>query len=126
VDYSWDERAKLAKISVRQSQQVNENVVLFNLPLPLRFKTKVRRRRSRNHRSKKNPRTSTFQLPQAPELVRIDPNLTVLARINFRIPAAMLNAMLADKADVVGRFLAIEQSQERKDAETGQRSWREF
>jgi aminopeptidase N len=56
-----------------------------------------------------------FPLEAQPELVRLDPNVSVLAQINFRPPSAMLAAQLADRSDVVGRFIAIEQLSEKKD-----------
>ena len=56
-----------------------------------------------------------FPLTEAPELVRIDPGVTVLSTITFRPPAAMLAAQLADQEDVVGRLLAVEQLQEKRD-----------
>jgi aminopeptidase N len=58
-----------------------------------------------------------FPLAEQPQVVRIDPNLSVLGRINFKPANAMLHAMLADKSDVVGRFVACEQLQEKKDRE---------
>src|SRR6185503_662548 len=38
VSYSWDEAAKLAKVSMRQVQRLGEDVLLFNFPLTIRFK----------------------------------------------------------------------------------------
>jgi aminopeptidase N len=115
VDYAWDEKTKLAKISVRQTQPMSETVALFNFPLPLRFKTKsgvVERTVQVTQKSE------DFYVPlnQQPEIVRVDPTLGVLAKINYRPTTPMLHAMLADKSDVVGRFIACEQLAERKDA----------
>ena len=39
--YSWDEKAKLAKISIEQKQKLSEDVLLFNFPLTIRFKSKA-------------------------------------------------------------------------------------
>jgi len=114
VDYSWDERAKLAKLSVRQTQPVNESVPLFNFPLPIRFKTKAGVI-DRVVTVKEKAEDFYFPLEAQPESVRLDPNLTVLAQINFRPPAAMLAAQLADKTDLLGRFMAVEQYQEKRD-----------
>ena len=114
VEYSWDERAKLAKLSVRQTQPVNENMPLFNFPLPVRFKSKsgvVERIVTVRERAE----DFYFPLDAQPELVRIDPNVTVLAQINFRPPTAMLATQLADKSDAMGRYLAVEQLGERRD-----------
>ena len=50
-----------------------------------------------------------FPLAAAPKLVRIDPELTLLAKVKFNWPEAMIAAQLEEKGDVVGRLLAIEQ-----------------
>ncbi len=117
VDYSWDEMAKQAKVSVRQTQPVDQNVLLFNLPLTLRFfmKTGVVDRVIQVSR-----RQEDFHLPlaSAPERVRVDPDCTLLAKIKFGISQAMLNAQLADQTDVIGRLLALEQLSGKRDKET--------
>ena len=48
-----------------------------------------------------------FSLPQRPEIVRIDPDVAVFAKINFRPPAPMLAAQIKDTSDVAGRLDAI-------------------
>lgn len=116
VDYSWDERTKLAKITVRQSQAVNEQVPLFNVPLPVKFKLKsgvVEKILTVKDRAE------DFYIPleAQPELVRVDPNVSILGVINFRPPGAMLAAQLTDKSDAIGRYLAAEQFAERRDGE---------
>src|SRR5207244_6671834 len=58
-----------------------------------------------------------FPLESAPEIVRPDPDYTLLAKITFKVPNPMLYAQLADKADSVGRLLAIDQLAEKKDKE---------
>ena len=115
VSYSWDERAKLAKLSIQQVQKLSDNVLLFDVPLPIRFKTKsgvVERTLA----VKAKAEDFYVPLPEAPRLVRIDPNLTVLAKITFTPPASMLDVQLADPDDMLGRLLAVEQVSGRKEA----------
>ena len=38
ISYAWDEKTKLAKLSVQQTQKVDANVMLFHVPVPIRFK----------------------------------------------------------------------------------------
>ena len=38
IAYAWDEKSKLAKISVQQTQKIGDNVLLFHVPLPVWFK----------------------------------------------------------------------------------------
>ena len=116
VNYSWDERAKLTKLSIQQVQKLSDDVLLFNVPLPVRFKTKSGAVVERTLEVKDKSEDFYVPLSEAPEVVRIDPNLTLLAKINFAPPTAMLHAMLAGKDDMLGRLLAVEQMSGRKDA----------
>lgn len=104
--YSWDEKTRLAKISIQQKQEVNDNVLLFDFPLVVAFrgksglleKTVTVRRQTEDF---------YFSLPEAPKVVRLDPRLEVLAKIDFDVPAPMLEAQLRDKDDLAGRLLAV-------------------
>ena len=116
ADYAWDEHGKLARLTIRQTQPVSDSVLLFKFPLTVRFKSKAGTV-DRQVIVKEKSEDFYFRLPQAPEMVRIDPELAVLAKINFRPPNPMLNAQLGDDSDVVGRLLAIEQFQSRQDHE---------
>jgi aminopeptidase N len=114
VRYSWDETSRLAKISVSQNQKLGGNVMLFDLPLPVRFVT------SAGIVEKILPvkaKAEDFQipLPAAPELVRIDPDLTVLAQVTFDIPEAMLHRQLRATNDVIGRLRAVDALSKKQD-----------
>jgi aminopeptidase N len=116
VSYSWDENTRLAKLTIRQTQKVDENVVLFNFPLTIRFKGKFGSSDKQiNVRQKEED--FYFPIESAPEIVRLDPDYTLLAKVTFRPPTPMIYAQLADKNDSIGRILAIEQLADRKDKE---------
>ncbi len=115
--YSWDENAKLAKLTIRQTQKVDENVVLFNFPLTIRFKGKFGSA-DKQITVKEKEEDFYFPLEGAPEIVRLDPEYTLLAKTTFRLPTPMLYAQLEDKSDSIGRLLAIEQLADKKDKET--------
>jgi aminopeptidase N len=114
--YSWDETQKLAKVTITQRQPVNDQVLLFRLPLTLRFKSKTT---TVDRPVMLSQATETFQvpLPAAPEIVRLDPDLTVLAKVRLDLPLPMIRAQLADREDVVGRLLAVEVLSGQKDHE---------
>jgi aminopeptidase N len=116
IEYAWDERAKLAKLTVRQNQKLSEDVVLFSFPLKVRFNTKEGRV-SKEVTVKEKAEDFYFPLASAPEVVRTDPDLALLAKIDFKPPVGMLFAQLADKEDALGRILAAEQLATRKDRE---------
>ncbi|HUC86096.1 MAG TPA: M1 family aminopeptidase, partial [Candidatus Acidoferrales bacterium] len=108
VRYSWDEPTKLAKISIQQTQKLSDNVLLFNFPWTIRFKGKFGTA-DRVIRVKQKVEDFYFPLESAPEIVRLDPDYTLLAKVSFDVPGPMLDAQLADGTDVIGRLLAIEQ-----------------
>ncbi len=117
IAYSWDETTKMARLSIQQTQPVNNEVLLFSFPLTVRFKTKTATRDEVVQVAKKQE-DFYFPLRSAPELVRIDPEYTLLAKINFSIPAPMLQAQLADKENAAGRLIAVEQLGRRRDKES--------
>lgn len=116
ISYSWDERTKLAKVTIQQVQKLSDDVLLFNVPLPVRFKGKAGTVTDRTLTVKEKAEDFYIPLPDAPEVIRIDPNYTLLAKITFNVPTAMLNAMLADKTDMLGRLSAVEQLSGKADA----------
>ena len=117
VNYSWDERTKLAKVSIRQQQKLGDNVLLFNFPLTIRFKDKSTKA-DRVVQVKDASADFYFPLESAPEIVRVDPEYTLLMKPTFKLSDGMLFAQLADQTDVMGRVFAIEQLADKQDKET--------
>ena len=117
VSYSWDEPAKLAKVSIHQTQKLSDDVLLFSFPLTFRFKGRSNST-DRTIQVSRKEEDFYFPLEEAPVIVRLDPDYTLLARITFNVPAAMLYAQLANKEDMIGRLLAVEQLAAKHDRET--------
>jgi aminopeptidase N len=117
ANYSWDEKSKLAKVSLRQAQKIDQNVLLFNFPLTIRFKGKFGTV-DRPVLVKDKESVFYFPLESAPQIVRLDPNYTLLTKTTLNLPNDMLYAQLADREDVIGRLLALEQMKDKKDHET--------
>jgi aminopeptidase N len=114
VSYDWDEATRLAKVSIHQVQETNDDVLLFNFPLTIRFKGQF----GTNDQTVQVAHEAEdfyFPLASAPEIVRVDPDYTLLAKVSFPLPNAMLFAQLADTNDVAGRLLAIEQLSKKHD-----------
>ena len=106
IDYYWDASSKQARISVRQTQKLSEQVRLFRVPLPVGFSIPGHKALMRVKADvSKEVEDFYFPLPAQPELVRIDPDYSVLAKINFTPPGPMLDKQL--QSDVIGRLLAI-------------------
>jgi aminopeptidase N len=117
ASYHWDEKTKLAQLSIKQNQKLSENVLLFNFPLTVRFKSS-KGTADRTAQVTRKEEDFYFGLEAAPEAVRLDPEYTILAKVAFNVPAPMLRAQLKDQADVIGRLQAIEQYADKHDQET--------
>lgn len=106
VDYSWDAATKMAKLKVRQTQKVTDQVLLFQTSLPVAFQFKDGKPAARFSMDVKAVEEDFyFHLPEQPELVRVDPDYTLLAKIDFTPPGPMLDKQL--KSDVIGRMIAV-------------------
>jgi aminopeptidase N len=117
VSQSWDAKTKLVKVTVKQTQKIGEQNPLFQFPLKLRFKGKdFVVDRQVDVRDKQQD----FYVPLKgkPTIVRVDPDYTVLATVDFKKPNTMLYAQLADKGDVMGRIFAVLQLEKKKDRQT--------
>jgi aminopeptidase N len=117
ISYSWSEKDKLAKISIVQTHEVNEKVMLFH------FRTKVRfiiadERIDREIVIDSKQHDFYFRLPDEPNIVRFDPDYGLLANIKFDKPTAMLYAQLENHSDVIGQLRALDALKENKDHKT--------
>ncbi len=115
VDYAWDASSKLAKLTVRQTQKVGGEVPLFRVDVPVRFLVKGQDKPvDFKVVVSKTEEDFHFPLPAQPELVRVDPDYTLLAKVEFQPPPDMLKRQLA--ADVIGRMLAVQTLGGKRDA----------
>jgi aminopeptidase N len=117
VSYNWSEKDKLAKVSVKQTHEVNDNVMLFH------FRTKARfviddENIDREIVINSKQHDFYFSLPKEPNIVRFDPDYGLLATVKFEKPTAMLYEQLKNKDDVIGRLRAIDTLKKKKDKKT--------
>ena len=118
VAYAWDQGKKQAKLSIAQQQQLSEDVLLFDFPLPVRFLDEAGTAHDFTVRVHEKSEDFFFELPARPKIVRIDPELTVLAAIDFQPPNPLLFAQLENPDDMMGRLLAAKALGGRKDAKS--------
>jgi aminopeptidase N len=113
ISYHWLPRTKQARVTIQQTQQVNRDVLLFRIPTKLRF---VVGGKTVDHPIELHQKQHDFYvpLPAKPQIVRFDPDYSILARITFDKPDDMLLAQLEDRQDVIGRLLAIRALARRK------------
>jgi len=114
VSYNWSGKDKLAKISVEQTHEVTDKVMLFHFKTKVRFIVKDKLiDREIIVDSKKHD--FYFRLPDEPKIVRFDPDYALLANVKFDKPTAMLYEQLDNHDDVIGQLKAIEALKEKKD-----------
>ncbi|HIL70721.1 MAG TPA: hypothetical protein EYG38_12835, partial [Verrucomicrobia bacterium] len=108
ISYSWNQKRKLAKLSVKQSHKTNRDVLLFELPLTIEFRSEQGKVR-REVVVRKQNEDFYFSLSERPEVVRLDPDYTLLADIKFSMNNDMVEALLKDDSDMIGRMIALKQ-----------------
>jgi len=117
VGYNWSEKDKLAKISIEQTHEVNEKIMLFH------FRTKVRFMIGDESVDREvvidgKQHDFYFRLPDEPNVVRFDPDYGLLANIKFEKPTAMLYEQIDNQDDVIGRLRALDALKKKKDKKT--------
>lgn len=114
IDYSWDAKTKLAKVSVEQKQKLSETVLTFSVPLKVRFLVgkQVVEKTLQVSQTKED---FYVALPQKPDIFRADPNFELLAKMDVKKPRPMLFDQLENEDDMMGRILAIEALQKKAD-----------
>ena len=113
IDYAWQPKQRLAKVTISQTHKADNGVRIFEFPTVLRFIVDgavidepivVREQREDFY----------VALPGEPQVVRFDPDYTVLATIDFKKSDALLAAQLSREDDMLGRLLAAEALGDRK------------
>jgi aminopeptidase N len=118
VAYSWDEVDGLAKITVKQTHDVDDDVLLFHLPTKVRFDFEDGPSDERDLTIVEKEQDFYFTLAAQPDVVRFDPDFGMLAKVAFDKPKAMLYAQLGNKRDVIGRLRAVEALKSKDDLDT--------
>ncbi len=119
AEYAWEAGQNQARVTIRQTQKVDQDVLLFRLPVPVRFAVTVDGKQEMRDFSVtvgKAEESFYFTLPAQPEMVRLDPDFTILAKWDFTPPPELLNRQL--KADFESRWHAVEVLASRKDDAT--------
>ena len=114
IDYSWDEKTHLAKLSVKQTQKISDEALLFQFPLTLRLDSETG---SVEKVLQVREKSEDFYVPMqaAPTGVRVDPALALLAKLNFKPPRPMVLKQAANNQDFIGQIIAIEQLTDKPD-----------
>jgi len=104
VSWSWDDRQKLASVTIRQTQSTDDGTPIFRLPMTIDFKAGRTRPRAFQVTVDQAEQTFSFPLAAKPSFVRVDPYFRVVKEIEFERPTAELVAQLRDDDDIAGRI----------------------
>lgn len=131
VYYTWNEENKLAKISVSQNHKGADDKsrgnsdqdrssksepILYHLPLTVRFKNKSETIEKQLEITKRSE-DFYISLKEMPTSVQVDPNIEVLAEIDYNTPTSMLYKQLTD-SDPACRLLAAQRLADKSDDST--------
>ncbi len=107
LNYSWDAKAKLAHVSIEQTQPTSDKSLLFAFATKLRFWVDGE---PVDYDIVIDKKSHDFYVPlkQQPTSVRFDPDYTILAEVDFNKPAPMLMEQLTREDDLIGRLLALD------------------
>ncbi len=108
VNYDWDDNAKIAKLSVSQTQTANgETPEVFQTPVDISF-TLPKGIQTRRITLTERNETFNFSLPEKPKDVEFDPGNWILKTLDFDKPKLMLLQQLQADKNVIGRIRAAQ------------------
>ncbi len=123
VSYSWDNEHHMAKVKIKQTQQVDDLTPCFVTPVDLVFTVPTSEDAAKDEQSAATRAVpmrvmvgedgqveQSFYVPleREPLMVRFDPDGWLLKTLKFERPAKMMRYQLAHDPDVLGRVEAAE------------------
>lgn len=113
ISYKWLPKQGLAKVTIKQTQPVSDDVLLYRFPTTLRF---VVDGQAIDHDIEVSEVEEDFyvSLDAQPTIVRFDPEYTVLANVKFDKSNEQLKAQIENQDDMIGRLLACRLLESRK------------
>ncbi|MAI71079.1 MAG: hypothetical protein CMM01_09230 [Rhodopirellula sp.] len=113
ISYKWMPQQNLAKVNIKQTQTLDDDVLQFHFPTKLRFTADGM---SVDYPINVTKVEEDFYVPldKQPTIVRFDPEYSVLANVSFDKPNGMLKKQLENNSDMVGRLLACKLLETRK------------
>ena len=108
VAQEWDEAAKQVRLTVQQTQSLDEMTPLFRIPVDVEFLTPGMKKTARMEISREREEF-TYDLDQQPVMTRLDPDGRVLMTVQFPKTGAELLYQLEHDPSIVGRIWAAGQ-----------------
>jgi aminopeptidase N len=109
VSWEWDDGGKLAKVTIAQTQTVDDITPVFRMPVVVDFEHADGQRTVCRFEVSEKEQTFYAALPERPKLVRFDPGNHVLKQVEFKPGKEMLLYQLERDDDVIGRIRAAQE-----------------
>lgn len=105
VTHKWIAEDKLLRVTVKQDEPEDDKTLLFTFPVMLRAHV-GEETVDRQVEIAKAEQDFYLSLPGKPDVVRFDPEFTLLAQIDHKQSQEMLEAQLQLEGDLIGRLRA--------------------
>ncbi len=108
ISYKWLPEEKQALVTIEQVQETNDKIMLFEFDTVLRF---IVDGKEYDESITVDGKKHDFyvKLPAEPQVVRFDPEYTLLAKVDFDKSDKLVTAQLANAEDAIGRVLACDE-----------------
>jgi aminopeptidase N len=106
VNWSWDEDAKLASVTVKQTQSTDNGTPVFRVPVTIDFRKGRAKTQAFAVEIVEREHSFVFPLAAKPDLCRFDPYNRVLKVLDFDKSVGELRLQLSDDDDIAGRQAA--------------------
>jgi len=109
VSHEWDDKAKRAKLTVKQTQSTeHQTAEVFRAPVGVDFSVNGKQHAFRVQLSERE-QSFYFPLPDKPKLVRFDPGGWLLKTVEFKRGPEQLIEQIKQDDDVLGRIDATKE-----------------
>ncbi len=104
LEYNWDEANQTAKLTVKQTQPIDDENPIFTLPVEIAFSFEDNSREVFKVQLEEKDQNFYFRLKQKPGFVNFDPANWILKTVEFNRPKEMLLSQLKHDSEIMGRI----------------------
>jgi aminopeptidase N len=108
LEYNWDETNQTAKLTVKQTQPVDDDNPIFTLPVEIAFAYADKEREVFKVALEEKEQNFYFRLKQKPLFTSFDPSNWILKTVEFNRPKEMLLQQLKQDSEIMGRIGAAQ------------------
>jgi len=108
ISWSWDDKSQTAKFTLAQTQEINNDTLLFTLPVEIAFVGDSGKRETFRVELEEKEQNFYFRLTEKPVFASFDPANWLLKSVEWSRPKEQLIAQLQKDTEAFGRFTAAQ------------------